>query len=125
MKLKKKFINMDSKLFDHKNNLCMRRTCLHFFDSNQKTIFSSIAILRQKHRTQLFLQSIHFRSSPREVRCKEGVLKISQNLQENICTRVSFLIKLQAHSCNFIKKETLAQVLSWEFSKIFKNTFVS
>ena len=36
--------------------------------------------------------------------------------------RVSLLIKLQA-ACNFIKKETLAQVLSREFCKISKNTF--
>ena len=35
--------------------------------------------------------------------------------------RVSFLIKLQA--CNFIKKETLAQVFSCEFCEISKNTF--
>ena len=47
-------------------------------------------------------------------------LKISQNLQENTCTRASFLIKLQA--CNFIKKETLEQ-FSCEFCKIFKNTY--
>ena len=38
-----------------------------------------------------------------------------QNSQENTCTRVSFLIK-------FIKKETLAQVLSCEFCEICKNT---
>ena len=51
-------------------------------------------------------------------------LKISQNSQENICTRVSFLIKLKAEACNFIKKETLAQVwISCEFCEISKNTF--
>ena len=32
-----------------------------------------------------------------------------------------FLIKLRA--CNFIKKETLAQVFSCEFCEIYKNTF--
>ena len=36
---------------------------------------------------------------------------------------VSFLIKLQAEVCNFIKKETLAQVFSCEFCGIYKNTF--
>ena len=36
---------------------------------------------------------------------------------------VSFLIKLLALGCNFIKKETLAQVFSCEFCEIFKNTF--
>ena len=48
-------------------------------------------------------------------------LEISQNLLKNTCARVSFLIKLEA--CNFIKKETLAQVFSCEFCEISKNTF--
>ena len=34
---------------------------------------------------------------------KKVFLEVSQNSQENTCARVSFL-------CNFIKKETLAQV---------------
>ena len=62
-------------------------------------------------------------------------LEISQNSEENSCIRVSFLIKLQASACNFIKKETLAsacnfikketlaQVFSCEFCEIFKNTY--
>ena len=33
-----------------------------------------------------------------------------------------FLIKLQTEDCNFIKKEILAQVFSFEFCKIFKYT---
>ena len=33
------------------------------------------------------------------------------------------LIKLQADACNFIKKETLAQVFSCEICAIFKNAF--
>ena len=49
-------------------------------------------------------------------------LKISQNSQESTHARVSFLIKLQPEACNFIKKETLAQVFSCEFCEIFKNT---
>ena len=52
---------------------------------------------------------------------KNVFLEISQNSQENFCASVSFLIKLQA--CNFIKKETLAQVFSCEFYEISKNTF--
>ena len=50
-------------------------------------------------------------------------LEISQNSQENSCVRVSFLIKLQASPWNFIKKEALAQVFSYEFCEISKNTF--
>ena len=44
-------------------------------------------------------------------------VEFSQNSQENTCARVS-LIKLQAEASNFIKKETLAQVFSCEFSEI-------
>ena len=47
-------------------------------------------------------------------------LKFYQNSKENTCGRVSFL---RPKACNFIKKETLAQVLSCEFCKISKNTF--
>ena len=31
-------------------------------------------------------------------------LEVSQNSQENTCARISFLIKLQASACNFMKK---------------------
>ena len=50
-------------------------------------------------------------------------LEISQNSQESTCVRVSFLIKLQALACNFIKKETLVLVFSCEFCEISKNPF--
>ena len=67
------------------------------------------------------------RLSPEAVvkRCsvKKVFLEISQNSLENICARVSFLIKLQAEAGNFIKKETLAQVFSYEFCEFSKNTF--
>ena len=54
--------------------------------------------------------------SVKEVKCsvKKVFLEISQNSQENSCARVA---------CNFIKKETLAQVFSCEFYEISKNTF--
>ena len=56
---------------------------------------------------------------------KKVFLEILQNSQENTCARVSFLIKLQARPlCNFIKKETLAQVFSCEFCEISKSTFL-
>ena len=58
-------------------------------------------------------------AATKSVLCKKKFLEISQNSQENSCTRVSFLIK----AYNFIKKETLAQVFSCEFCEIFKNTF--
>ena len=50
-------------------------------------------------------------------------LEISQNSQENTCARVSFSIKLQASACNFIKKETLAQMFYCEYWEVSKNAF--
>ena len=62
-----------------------------------------------------------FRSSYQRCSIKKVFLETSQNLQEKTCNRACFLIKLQAF--NFIKKETLVPVFSWEFCKISKNTF--
>ena len=64
-----------------------------------------------------------FKSSRRRSSVKKVFWEISQNSKENTCARVSFLIKLQLSVCNFIKKETLAQVFSCEFYEISKNTF--
>ena len=36
----------------------------------------------------------------------------------------SFFNNVAASICSFIQKETLAQVLTWEFCKIFKNIFL-
>ena len=54
---------------------------------------------------------------------KKVFLKILQNLQENTCIGVSFLIKLQASSLQLYLKETPTQVFSCEFCEIFNNTF--
>ena len=54
---------------------------------------------------------------------KQVFLKMSQNLQESICVRASFLMKFQPEDCNFIKKEILLEVLSWKWIlETFKNT---
>ena len=50
-------------------------------------------------------------------------LEISLNSEENTFARASFLQKLQVWGCSVIKKETLAQAFSCEFSEISKNTF--
>ena len=54
---------------------------------------------------------------------KKVFLKISQNAKENTSDKVSFLIQFAGDAGNFIKKETLAQMLSSEFYEIFKNFF--
>ena len=49
---------------------------------------------------------------------KKIFLETSQNSQQNTCARVC-----RPKACNFIKEETLAQVFSCEFCKIFKSNF--
>ena len=53
-----------------------------------------------------------------------GALGNFANSQENTCARVSFLVKLQAKTCNIVEKKTLAQVFSCEFCEISQNTFL-
>ena len=52
-------------------------------------------------------------------------LNISQNSQENLCQSLIFnkVAGSRPQGCNLIKKETLVQVFSCEFCKIYKNTF--
>ena len=53
------------------------------------------------------------RSSYPEVFCKKGALrKFAKFTGKHLC-----------RACNFIKKETLAQVFSCEFFEVSKNTF--
>ena len=62
---------------------------------------------------------------PPEMFCKKGVLRKFAKFRGkyHLCQSL-FLIKLQDKACNFIKKETLAQVFSCEFCEISKNTFL-
>ena len=64
----------------------------------------------------------HFtRSRQSEVFCKNGILQNFAKFTAKLLCQSLFLIKLKADACNFVKKETLAQVFSWKFCKIFKN----
>ena len=61
------------------------------------------------------------RSGHRRCSLRKGVLRsFAKFTGKHLCQRL-FLIKFQA--CNFIKKESLAQVFSYEFCEISKNTF--
>ena len=77
-----------------------------FFDKLKTVI---VQALIQKQPPKVFYRKIY--------------LKNSQNLQENPCTRVSFLIKLQVSACNFIKKETGAGVFLWILRKFLEQPF--
>ena len=51
------------------------------------------------------------------------LLEILQNSQWNTSAKVSFLIKLHASACKFMKEEILVQMFSREFCKISMNIF--
>ena len=64
------------------------------------------------------------RSSQQGCSVKKGVLKnFAKFTGKHLCQSL-FLNKVVGAACNFMKKETLAQMLSCEFCKIFKNTFL-
>ena len=55
--------------------------------------------------------------------CKNGVLRnFSKFTRQHLCQSLYFN-KVAGLACNFIKKETLAQLFSWEFCEISKNNF--
>ena len=63
------------------------------------------------------------RSSHPEVLCKKGVLRNFAKFRGKHLRQSLFLKNVAGQACNFIKKETLAQVFSCEFCKISKNIF--
>ena len=75
----------------------------------------------------LYIYSLCFRSSYRINRValwKKVFLKISQNSQENTCVRVSFLIKLQALACNYIKKKDWHRCFLSYFARLLREPFL-
>ena len=64
-----------------------------------------------------------YKSSRPDVFCKKGILRnFGKFSGKHSCQRLYFN-KVAGQAYNFIKIETLAQVLSCEFSEISKNTF--
>ena len=54
---------------------------------------------------------------------KKGALKNFKKFTGKHLCQSLFLFKCRPEACNFIKKETLVQVFSFEFCEISKNTF--
>ena len=74
-------------------------------------------------------QSVTHRGSHPDVLCKKGVLRIfvkftGKNLRQSLFFNKVAGQKIDSGAAyNFIKKETLAQVFSFEFYEISNNTF--
>ena len=65
------------------------------------------------------------RSSHPEVFCKKVVLRnFAKFTGKDLCQSLFFNKVASLETCNFIKKETSAQVFSCEFCEISKNTFL-
>ena len=64
-----------------------------------------------------------FRSSRPEVFCKKSFLRNFAKFTGKYLCQSLFFNKVAGQACNFIKKETLAQVFSCEFCEISKNNF--
>ena len=85
--------------------------------SHQTSRTSQISHFRIKYEVCISFKKINLRKARQKNRSSQPEVLC------NTCARVSFLIKLQATACNFIKKVILTQVFSCEFSGISKNTF--
>ena len=80
--------------------------------------------IRKDAKYTLKKDTVHSKVNNQRRRCsvRKGVLRnFAKFSGKHLCQ--SLLFKLQAEVCNFIKKQTLAQVFSSEFYEISKNTF--
>ena len=65
--------------------------------------------------------ALHRSSRPEVFHKKVVVRNFAKFTGKNTCTNI-FLINWRPETCNFVKRETLAQVFSCEFCEISKNT---
>ena len=68
-------------------------------------------------------QQFNQQKQPPEVFCKKGVLRNFASFTGRHLCQSLFFNKVAGGACNFVKKETLAQMFSCEFCEISKYTF--
>ena len=86
--------------------------------TRKTSVFCSVGETTEISPTAVFKT---YRSSHRRCSVKKGVLKnFTEFVGKHLCPSL-FLNKVAGSASNFIKKETLAQVFSCEFCKIFEN----
>ena len=86
-------------------------------------IFSQILLIIWQKKTFTLNSFLAMKLSHRRCFVKKGVLKNFAKLTGKHLCQSLFLNKVAGRACNFIKKESLAQVFSCEFCEFFKNTF--
>ena len=107
-----------SKSFETIKNVSSFRNISDIITSGKNTGGCSVFSLKKKNFAIVVSEAATGR-----VLWKKVSLEISHNSQENTCARVSFSIRWQAADYKFIKKETLAQIFSYELREISKNFF--
>ena len=107
---------------NYASKLIIFKVSRHFFQSN---LFTYYLFPMNKCDIHFFYRNTLYRSSRPEVFCKKGVIRNFTKFTGKHLASVSFLIKLQAQVCNFIKKEALAQVFSCEFCEILRTMLVA
>ena len=70
-----------------------------------------------------FFEEITYKSRHQRCSVRKGVPRNFAKFTEKHLCQSLFFNKVAGGACNFIKKETLAQVFSCEFCEISKNTF--
>ena len=80
-------------------------------------------ILQKKKQIPPWYLQTNFRKSPRGVFFKKGIHKnFAKSTGKHQC-RIVFFNKITASASNLIKKESPAQVFSYEFCEIVRNSF--
>ena len=97
--------------------------CINVSNRNITVYHINFVLSGLEWRVCLSSFNIIHKQSPGGVQYKKVFLKISLNSQKNNFVRVSFPVHFQVSGLQHYKEETRTQVFSWEFSKIFKNTF--
>ena len=72
-----------------------------------------VTLPHKTEQPELYKLITTYRCSRPEMFCEKMFLKISQNLQENTCARVPFLIKLQARGTYFYRTPVFIEHLWW------------
>ena len=73
---------------------------------------------------EFFSLTCSLQKQPPELFYKKGAFRnLAKFTGKHLCQRLDSFNKVARQACNFINKESLAQVFSCEFCEIFKNTF--
>ena len=106
--------------FQGKNDILFFNLLKYTFNQQRNNLEQNFLNLRLRNIFLNIAEAVVQRCSVKKVFLKNFAKFIGRHL-----VRVSFLIKCMLKGCNFIKKETLAQVYFCEFCKILRTAFLT